>query len=85
MPRTQGVNASTRGCRLHVGRGANVVDLEDHLDELCRELDLAALAVKGLDDALLLHVARPRQLHAVHAQRRVLLRHLSKNPTIISS
>ena len=55
----------------------DVVDLEDHLDQLGGELDLGLLAVEGLDDALLLHVAGAH-LHAVHAQRRVVLRHLKK-------
>ena len=53
----------------------DVVDLEDHLDQLGGELDLGLLAVEGLDDALLLHVAGAH-LHAVHTKGRVALRHL---------
>ena len=60
---------------LHVGRRPDVIDLEDHLDELGGELDLGLLAVEGLDDALLLHVAGAH-LHAVHTEGRVALRHL---------
>ena len=60
---------------LHAGGVSDIVDLEDHLYELGSELDLGLLAVQGLDDVLLLHVSAA-QLHAVHAQRRVLLRHL---------
>ena len=60
---------------LHVGGRPDVVNLEDHLDELGGELDLGLLAVEGLDDALLLHVAGAH-LHAVHSKGRVALRHL---------
>ena len=37
-------------------RGANVVNLEDHFDELRRQEDLLLLAVEGLDHVLHLHV-----------------------------
>ena len=60
---------------LHVGGRPDVVDLEDHLDKLGGELDLGLLAMEGLDDALLLHVAGAH-LHAVHTKCRVALRHL---------
>ena len=60
---------------LHVGRRADIINLEYHLDQLGGQLDLATLAVQGLDDALLLHVGGA-QLHAVHAQARILLGNL---------
>ena len=65
------------GPHLHVGRRPDVVDLEDHLDKLGGELDLGLLAVEGLDDALLLHVAGAH-LHAVHTEGRVVLCHLPR-------
>ena len=68
-------NNNVLGPHLHVGRRPDVVDLEDHLDQLGGELDLGLLAVQGLDHALLLHVAGAH-LHAVHTKCRVALRHL---------
>ena len=65
------------GPNLHVGRRPDVVDLEDHLDQLGGELDLGLLAVQGLDHTLLLHVAGAH-LHAVHTEGRVVLCHLPK-------
>ena len=59
----------------HLLLGPDIVDLEDHLDELGGELDLGLLAVEGLDDALLLHVAGAH-LHAVNTKCRVALGHL---------
>mmetsp|Transcript_27203 Transcript_27203/g.92600 ORF Transcript_27203/g.92600 Transcript_27203/m.92600 type:complete len:580 (+) Transcript_27203:51-1790(+) len=66
------------GARAPLGVGAvhdDVVDLEDHLDDLRRELDLLLLADEGLEDLLLLHVVGAL-LEAVDAQVRVLLREL---------
>ena len=53
----------------------DVVDLEDHLDELAREQDLRLLAVQALDHVLLLHV-EVAVAHAVDAEGGVLLRNL---------
>lgn len=39
-----------------VGRRANIVDLEYHFDELCRQRDLLLLRVEGLDDVHCFHV-----------------------------
>ena len=58
-----------------VGRRPDVVDLEDHLDELARQQDLRFLAVQALDHVLLLHVEVPGA-HAVNSEGGVLLRHL---------
>ena len=57
---------------------ADVVDLEDHADELSRERDLLFLRQKGLDDVLRLHVIRSL-LQAIDAQARIVLFHLQKN------
>ena len=57
---------------LHVVGRPDVVDLEDHLDELGGELDLGLLAMEGLNHALLFHVAGAH-LHAVHTKGRVAL------------
>ena len=65
------------GPHLHVGRRPDVVDLEDHLDELARQQDLRFLAVQALDHVLLLHVEVPGA-HAVNSEGGVLLRHLNK-------
>mmetsp|Transcript_12974 Transcript_12974/g.25882 ORF Transcript_12974/g.25882 Transcript_12974/m.25882 type:complete len:424 (-) Transcript_12974:549-1820(-) len=56
-------------------RADNVVDLEDHLDDLGGEQQLLFLAVQRLDHLLLLHVAGARLL-AVNAKPRVLLLYL---------
>ena len=61
-----------------VGRRPDVVDLEDHLDELARQQDLRFLAVQALDHVLLLHVEVPGA-HAVNAECGVLFRHLQWN------
>ena len=61
--------------QLHVGGCPDIVNLEDHLDQLSGELDLGLLAVEGLDHALLLHVAGAH-LHAVHTKCRVILGYL---------
>ena len=58
-----------------VGRRPDVVDLEDHLDELARQQDLRFLAVQALDHVLLLHV-EVAVAHAVDAEGGVLLRNL---------
>ena len=58
-----------------VCRRPDVVDLEDHLDELARQQDLRFLAVQALDHVLLLHV-EVSGAHAVNAEGGVLLRHL---------
>ena len=63
---------------LHAGRSADVVNLEDHFDELGGQLELRLLGVERLDDGLLLHVAGPRHLHAIDAQGWVVLRYLKK-------
>ena len=55
----------------------DVVNLEDHLDELAGEEDLRLLAVEALDHVLLLHIEVPGA-HAVDAEGGVLLRHLKK-------
>ena len=62
---------------LHVGGRSDIVNLEDHLDQLSGELNLGLLAVEGLDHALLLHVAGAH-LHAVHTEGRVVLCHLPR-------
>ena len=59
------------------GRRPDVVNLEDHLDELAGEEDLRLLAVEALDHVLLLHIEVPGA-HAVDAEGGVLLRHLNK-------
>lgn len=51
---------------------ADVVDLEDHLDELRGKHDLLLLATQSLNHTLLLHVVGVVQ-HAVDPQGRVVL------------
>ena len=57
---------------------ADVVDLEDHADELSGERDLLFLRQKRLDHVLSLHVVRAL-LQAIDAQTRIVLFHLEEN------
>ena len=50
----------------------NVIDLEDHPDQLSGERDLLLLRHQRLDHVLSLHVVRPL-IQAVNAQTRVVL------------
>lgn len=45
---------------LVVAHHDNVIDLEDHLHDLCCQQELLLLPDEGLEDTLLLHVARAR-------------------------
>ena len=69
------------GPLLHSAAGfpgeADVVDLEDHPDQLRGERDLLLLRQQRLDDVLRLHVVRPL-LQAVDAQSGILVFHLYK-------
>ena len=45
---------------ISVSRRSDVIDLENHLDQLSRQQDLRLLAVQRLDDVLLAHVWKKR-------------------------
>ena len=62
---------SVWGTALLSGR-PDIVDLEDHLDQLCREEQLALLGVETLNHALLLHVVLSLS-GAVHTQGGIAL------------
>jgi len=54
--RTSGGVAFVRRTLLVLSRSADVVDFEDHTDELCRQRDLLLLPDQSLQDMLLFHV-----------------------------
>ena len=65
------------GENLGVGPGHDdVVDLQNHLDDLRRELDLLLLADQRLEDLLALHVVRAL-LQTIYTQEGAILRDLS--------
>ena len=63
--------------RLHAGGGADVIDLEYHLDQLGGQQQLRLLAVQRLDDGQGLHIASAK-FHAVNTKSRVAFRYLGK-------
>lgn len=60
-----------------VGLRADVVDLEDHLDELCGEHNLLLLRVECLDHVMLFHV-RVASHHAIDTERSGILLNVAR-------
>ena len=72
----QGVKQTEQPKALEIVRSNDIINLKNHSAELRGELELLLLADERLDDADILHVVGSHS-HAVDAQPRILLLHLS--------
>ncbi len=60
-----------------LARRSNVVDFQNHSDQLRGQVDLLLLADQSLDDLLRFHVVRAGE-QTVNAQSRIVLFHVSR-------